>query len=173
MQPCTTIPMLNQTVFSCLILTVASCLACSFFFRSQVRWSGIPISLRILHTLLWSTQSKACSVVNELEVDFFWGGGRFPCFFYDPKDVCNLISGSSAFSKFSLYVWNFSIHVLLKPSLEDFEHYLASIWNEHNCTVVWAFFGLPFFETGVKTDLFQSCGHCWVSHIAGILSAAL
>ena len=121
----------------------------------------------VIHTV------KGCSVVNELEVDFFWGGGRFPCFFYDPKDVCNLISGSSAFSKFSLYVWNFSIHVLLKPSLEDFEHYLASIWNEHNCTVVWAFFGLPFFETGVKTDLFQSCGHCWVSHIAGILSAAL
>ena len=70
----------------------------------------------VIHTV------KGCSVVNELEVDFFRRGGRFPCFFYDPKDVCNLISGSSAFS-----VWNFSIHVLLKPSLEDFEHYLASI----------------------------------------------
>ena len=59
-------------------------------------------------------------------------------------DVGNLISGSSVFSKSSLNSWNFSVHVLLNPSLKDFEHYLASMWNEHNCVVVWAFFGIAF-----------------------------
>ena len=67
---------------------------------------------------------KGFSVVNEAEVDFFL---EFPCFFYDSVYVGNLISGSSAFSKFSLYIWTFSVHVLLKPSLKDFEHYLARI----------------------------------------------
>ena len=59
-------------------------------------------------------------------------------------DVGNLISGSSAFSKLSLYIWNFSVCVLLKPILKDFEHYLTSMWNEHNCMVVWRFFGIAF-----------------------------
>ena len=65
--------------------------------------------------------------MNE-EVDVFL---EFPCLFYDPTNVVNLISGSSAFSKSSLYIWNFSIHILFKPSMKDFEYYLASIWNEH------------------------------------------
>ena len=56
--------------------------------------------------------------------------------FYDPMDVGNLISGSSAFSKSSFYIWKFSVHVLLTPSLKDFDHYFSSIWNEHNCAVV-------------------------------------
>ena len=76
-------------------------------------------------------------------------------------DVGNLISGSSAFSKSSLYIWKFLVHVLLKPSSKDFEHYFASMWNECNCAVVWTL-SLPFFGTGMKTDLFQSCGHCWI-----------
>ena len=63
---------------------------------------------------------------------------------------------SSVFSKYSLYIWKFSVHVLLKPSLKDFQHYLAGMWNECNCIVVWIFFGI-----GIKTDLFQSCGHYW------------
>ena len=67
---------------------------------------------------------KGFSVVNEAEVDVFLG---FSCFFYDPMDVGNLISGSSAFSKSCLYIWNFSVHVLLKSSLKDFEHYLVSM----------------------------------------------
>ena len=66
---------------------------------------------------------KGFSIVNEAEVDVFL---EFPCFFYDPADVGNLISGSSAFSKSSLYIWTFSVHILLKPSLENFEHYFAS-----------------------------------------------
>ena len=52
---------------------------------------------------------------------------EFPCFFYDPMDVGNLISGSSAFSKSNLYIWKFSVHVLLKPGLKDFEHNLAGM----------------------------------------------
>ena len=71
---------------------------------------------------------KGFSIVNEAEVDIFL---EFFCFFYGPADVGNLISGSSAFSKLSLYTWKLSVHVLLKPSLKNFEHYLASV-NEHN-----------------------------------------
>ena len=67
--------------------------------------------------------AKGFSLVNEVEVDVYL---EIPCFFYDPRDVGNLISGSSAFSKFSLYIWKFLVHVLLKFSLKDFEHHLAS-----------------------------------------------
>ena len=67
---------------------------------------------------------KGFCVVNEIEVDFFL---EFSGFFYDPTDIGNLISGSSAFSKSSLNIRKFSAHVLLKPSLKDFEHYLASM----------------------------------------------
>ena len=67
---------------------------------------------------------------------------EFFCFFYDPVAVGNLISGSSAFLKFSLYTWKFLVHILLKPSLKDFEHYLANMWNECNCAVVCTFFGI-------------------------------
>ena len=70
---------------------------------------------------------------------------EFSCSFYDPTDVDNLISGFSASSKFSLYIWKFSNYILLKPSLKDVEHYLASMWNECNCTVVWAFFDIALF----------------------------
>ena len=62
--------------------------------------------------------------VNEAEVDVFL---ELSCFFHDPVDVGNLISGSSAFSKSSLNIWKFSVHVLLKPGLENFEHYFASV----------------------------------------------
>ena len=72
----------------------------------------------MIHTL------SGFSIVNEGEVDVFLG---FSCFFYDPTDVGNLISGSSAFSKSNLYIWKFSGHVLLKPSLKDFEHYSAKM----------------------------------------------
>ena len=72
----------------------------------------------MIHTM------KGFHVVNEAEVDVFL---EFPCFPYDPMDVGNLISGSSAFSKSSLNIWKISVHVLLKPSLKDFENYLASM----------------------------------------------
>ena len=65
---------------------------------------------------------KGFSIVNEAEVDVFL---EFSCFFYDPVDIGNLISGSSAFSKSSLNIWKFLVHVLLKPGLESFEHLLT------------------------------------------------
>ena len=77
----------------------------------------------VIHTV------KGFSIVNEAEVDFFF---RFPCFLYDSVNDGNLISGPSAFSKPSLYIWKFSGHILLKTSLEDFEHYLASLCNEYS-----------------------------------------
>ena len=61
---------------------------------------------------------------------------------HDPMNVGNLMSNSSASLKFRLYIWNFSVHVLLKPNLKDFDHNLASMWNESSCTVVWTFFDL-------------------------------
>ena len=67
---------------------------------------------------------KGFSVVSEAEVDVLL---QFSCFFCDPVDVGNLISGSSAFSKSSLNIWKLSVHVLLKPGLENFEHYFASV----------------------------------------------
>ena len=80
---------------------------------------------------------KGFSIVNEAEVDAFL---EFPCFLYDPTSVGNLISGSSAFFKPSLYIWKFLIQVLLKPSLKDFKYNLTSMGSEHNCPVVWTFF---------------------------------
>jgi len=84
---------------------------------------------------------KGFSIVNEGEADVIL---EFSCFFYDPTDVGNLISDSSSFSKSSLNIRKFSVHILLKPSLKDFEHLLAIMWNGHNCTVVWVFFGIAF-----------------------------
>ena len=72
----------------------------------------------VIHTV------KVFGIVNKAKVDVFL---EFSCFFYDATDVGNLISGSSAFSKSSLDIWKFSVHVLLKPSLENFEHYFASM----------------------------------------------
>ena len=67
---------------------------------------------------------KGFSIVNEAEVDVFL---EFSCIFYDPMDIGNLISGSSAFTKSSLNIWKFTIHVLLKPSVENIEHYFISV----------------------------------------------
>ena len=68
--------------------------------------------------------AKGFGLMNKEEIDVFL---EFSCFFNDPVDVGNLISGSSAFSKFSLNIWKFSVHILLKPLVEDFEHYFASM----------------------------------------------
>ena len=100
---------------------------------------------------------KGFGIVNRAEVDVFL---ELSCFFNDTMDVGNLTSGSSAFSKSSLMIWKFSVHVLLKPGLDSFEHYFASMWDECNCAIVWTFFGI-----GMKTDLFKCCGHCWVFQV--------
>ena len=69
---------------------------------------------------------------------------EFCCFFYDPADVGNLISSSSATCKSSLNIWKFTVHILLKPGLENFERYVTSMWDEGNCVVVWTSFGIAF-----------------------------
>ena len=72
-------------------------------------------------------------IVNIAEVDVFL---ELSCFFNDPTDIGNLISGSSAFSKSSLNIWKFVVHILLKPGLQNFEHYFTSVQDECNCAVV-------------------------------------
>ena len=97
----------------------------------------------VIHTV------KGFGIVNKAEIDVF---PELSCFFDDPADVGHLISGSLAFSKSSLNIWKFTVHVLLKPDLENFEHDFVSMWDECSCEVVWVFFGI-----GMKTDIFQSC----------------
>ena len=107
----------------------------------QVVWyshlfQNFPLFI-VIHTV------KGFSIVNEAEIYVFL---ELSCFFDDPENVGNLISGSSAFSKTSLNVWKFMVHVLLKPGLENFEHYFTSVWDKCNCVVVWTFFGITFLR---------------------------
>ena len=76
---------------------------------------------------------KGFGIVNKAEMNVSL---ELSCFFNDPADIGNLISGSSAFSKTSLNIWEFMVHVLLKPSLENFEHYFTSMWDDGNCVVI-------------------------------------
>ena len=87
----------------------------------------------VIHTV------KVFGIVNKADVFL-----KLSCFFDDSMDVGNLISGSSAFSKTNLNIWEFTVHILLKPGLENFENYFASMWDECNCGVIWAFFGIAF-----------------------------
>ena len=102
----------------------------------------------VIHTV------KGFGVVNKAEIDAFL---ELTCFFNDPLDVGNLISGSSAFSTTSLNIWKFMVHILQKPGLENFEHYFTSVWDECNCAVVWAFFGIFFFGIGIWQTDHQVC----------------
>ena len=76
---------------------------------------------------------KGFGIVNKAETDVFL---ELSCFFNDPSDIGNLISSSSPFSKSSLCIWKFTVHVLLKPGLENFEHYFTRVGDECNCVVV-------------------------------------
>ena len=105
---------------------------------------------------------KGFGIVNKAEVDILL---EFSCLFDDPMDVGNSISSSFVFSKSRVNIWKFMVHILLKPGLEDFEHYFASLWDKCNCAVVWTFFGIAFPGIGMKTDLFQYWDHCWVFQI--------
>ena len=135
----TPFPIGNQSVVPSPVLTVASWPAYRFH-RRQVRWSDIPKSLRIFHSLLWS-RVKGFSVVNEAEVDVFL---EFSCFFYDPADVGNLISGSSAFSKSTFKVWKFSVHKLWSLAWRILSITLLACELSANCAVVWTFFSIAF-----------------------------
>ena len=91
--------------------------------------------LIVIHTV------KGFGIVNRAEIDVFL---ELSCFFHDPVNIGNFISGSSAFSTTRLNMRKFTVHVLLKPGLENFEHYFTSVWDECNCVVVWAFFVIAF-----------------------------
>ena len=134
----TPFPIWNQSVVSCPVLTAASWPAYRFLKR-QVRWSGMPIFFRIFHSLLWSIQR-------------FWHSQQYRnrCF----SGTVLLFRWSSRcwqfdlfplpFPKISLNIWMLMVHILLKPGLENFEHYFTSVWDECNRVVVWTFFGIAF-----------------------------
>ena len=132
-------PIWNQSVFPCPVLTCfLTCIQISYE-AGQVVWyshlfQNFPQFIMI-HTV------KGFSIVNKAIVDVFL---ELSCFFNDPTAIGNLISGSSVFSKSSLNIWKFTVHILLKPGLENFEHYFASVQDEWNCVVVWTFFGIAF-----------------------------
>ena len=126
------------------------------FLRRQVRWSYYG---RVTHIV------KGFVIVNQTEVDVFL---EFSCFFCDPMDVGTLISGSSAFSKYSLNIRKFLVHKLLKPVLGNFKHYFASMRDECNCAVVWT-----FFDIALLWDWNENVATAEFSKLAGILSAAL
>ena len=94
---------------------------------------------------------KGFSVVSEAEVDVL----EFSCFFNGPADVGNLISGSSAFSKSSLNIWKLTVHILLKPDLENFEHYFASMWASPVAQLVKN--PLAMRETWVQSLCWEDC----------------
>ena len=149
---CTPFLIWCQSVVPRLVLTIAFWPAYRFF-RRQVRWSGMPNTLRIFHSLLWSTV-KCFSFVNEGEVHVYL---KFSCFFYDPMNVGTLTSGSSAFSKSSLnicmvdecnclMVWTFCSTALLRN------------WDENwPLPVLWLWMGLPDLLT------------YWVQHFERII----
>ena len=163
----TPFPILNQSVVPCPVLTIAALPAYFPQEAGKVFWyshlyNNFPVCC---------DSHKGFSVFNEEEVVvfleslcFFYAFLESLCFFYNPV-VCNLIFGSSALSISNLYNWKFSIHVLLEPGLKDFEHYLASTWNEHKCEVIWTFFGIALLWNWNENWPFQSCGHYWVFQI--------
>ena len=87
-----------------------------------MRWSGIPISFRTFPQFVVIHKVKGFGIVNKVDVFL-----ELSCFFNDPVDVSNLLSSSSALSKTSLNICNFIVHELLKPGLENFEHYFTSM----------------------------------------------
>ena len=126
--------------------------------------------LIVIHTV------KGFGIVNKAEIDVFL---ELSCFFNDPADVGNLNSGSSAFSKTSLNIREFTVHMLLKPGLENFEHYFTSMWDECNCAVVGAFFCISFlwnwnenwsFPVLWPLLSFPNLLAYWVQHFHSIIS---
>ena len=116
----------------------------------------------VIHTV------KGFGIVIKAEMDVFL---ELSCFFNDPADVGNLISNSSAFSKTSLNIWKFTVHILLKSGLENFEHYFGSMWEECNCVVVWTFLDIAFLWVWNENWPFPMAT-AEFSKSAGILSAA-
>ena len=134
---------LSQIGTSSLFMSGSTCYFLTCIHISQeadkVVWYFHPLKnfphFVMIHTV------KGFGVDNKGKIDAFMVFSRF---FYDPMDVSNLISVSSAFSKSSLNIWKLTVHELLKPGLENFEHYFAKVWDECNCVIVWTFFGIAF-----------------------------
>ena len=132
----TSFPILNQSILPCPVL---KCCLLTYTQISPEAGKVVCYSLLFMNfpQFVVIHRVQGFSVVNEADVFL-----ELSCFFDDPVDVGNLFSCSSAFS--ILNIWKFLVHVLLKPSLENFEHCFASVWDECNCAVVWAFFGIAF-----------------------------
>ena len=127
----------------CCSMSISNCCFLTYIQISQeavrvVWYSHLLINFPqfvVIHTV------KDFGIVNKAEVDVFL---ELSPFFDDPADVGNLISGSSAFSKSSLNIWKFTIHILLKLCWGNLGHYFAILWDECNFMVVWAFFSIAF-----------------------------
>ena len=120
---------------NCCFLT---CIQISQEAGQVVRYSHLFLNLPqfiLIHT------AKGFGIVNKAEIDAFL---ELSCLFYDPADVGTLIGGFSTFAKSGLHIWKFMVHILLKPGLENFRHYFASVWDKCNYVVVWSFFGIAF-----------------------------
>ena len=136
---CTPFPIWNQSVVPgsssiCCFLTCIQISQAGKLFCHSLLLKNFPQVL-VIHTV------KDLSIISKGEVDVFL---EFSCFSDDPVDVGNLISSYYAFSKSTLNIWKFTVHLLLKPGLENFERYFASMWDECNCVVVWTSFGVAF-----------------------------
>ena len=168
MQPwCILFPIWNQSFVPCSFLLLLDLHADFSGAGKVVRYSHLFknfLQFVMIHTV------KGFGIVNKAEVDVFL---ELSCFIDDPMDVGNLVSGSSAFSKSSLNIWKFMVHVLLKPDVENFEHYFASMWDECNCAVVWAFFGSAFLWDWNENWPFPVLWPLLFSKFAGMLNAAL
>ena len=110
----------------------------------------------VIHTV------KGFGIVNKAEIVVFL---ELSCFFDDPLDVGNLISGWSAFSKTNLNIWKFTVDILLKPGLENFEHYYTNMWDECNCVVFEHSLALPSLALEWKLTFSIPVAHCWLFQI--------
>ena len=143
---------------------------------SRGRSGGLVcLSLEEFSTVYCDPRSQRFGIVSKAEIDVFL---ELSCFFDDPVDVGNLIPDSSAFSKTSLNIWKFTVHILLKPDLKNFEHYFTSMWDECNCVAVWAFFGIAFLWDWNENWPFQALWPLlsfpnllayWVQHFHSII----
>ena len=119
----------------------------------------------VIHTV------KGFGIVNKVEVDIFLA---FSFLFHDPEDVGNFISGCCVFSKSSLNIWKLSVHILLKPGLENFDHYFTGVWDECNCVVVvWTFFGIALLWDWNENTFSKSVATAEFLKFTGILTATL
>ena len=168
----TPFPMWSQSVVPCPVLAIASCCKQISQEAGQVVWYSHLFKnfqqFVVIHTI------KGCGIVNKAGIDVFL---ELLCFFSDPMDVDSLISGSSAFSKSSLNIWKFLVHVLLKPGLENFECYFANMWMSKMLRWFEHSLVLPFFGIRMKTDLsspvataeFPNLLAYWVHHFHSII----